>query len=698
MDARPGLGLDVGSYVAWIGAFVETVMGSGGSALLSGDAGIGKSTLLDAAAEEARRRGVRVLRAEGAEFESDLSYAVLNQLLRPVLAELDGLDPPLRDALRVALGLGAGAAPSPLAMANATLALLERVGRDAAVALIVDDVQWVDAPSGVVLGMVARRTAGTRIGVLLGARPGRSTMLSSAVATERVVGPLPATAARGLVLRVQPGLSYFVRERLLQVSGGNPLALIELAAAVAADPDATVASGPTLPLTQRLQGLYTDRVRRLPGRTRVLLLAAALEPACDGSVLRSVGGGGDVTDELAPAASDGLVELGRRTAVRFVHPLARAAVVSLAGLDERARSHRLLADALVADPARRAWHLGQASTGPDEEIAGLLDEAAPEVFARGDAAGAIAAMARAADLSPTSAARARRLAKAAWFGVCMTSDGAVAERLLAAAHEADPAVDDALFAAAALPYLAIDGHGDVDAVHALLLKVYRETDFVEGPDGIAEVLGGHVTLASFTMRTDIWDSHRAALRRLGARARIADVLLDTFARGPVAPKLAMLPDLDAAVAQLGESDDFRHITIVASAATMVDRLEGCRPALERMIARPGGDDTNVLVALALHMLSCQARPRRLGRSRADRRRRTGPRGHGHPGRVARRRVGGPPRPDGGARRRWRASARPWPNEVCGRPGGSRRPSATSSARRTRSVERNGYAATSCCAA
>src|SRR3954447_5676783 len=124
MDARPGLGLDVGSYVAWIGAFVETVMGSGGSALLSGDAGIGKSTLLDAAAEEARRRGVRVLRAEGAEFESDLSDAVLNQLLRPVLAELDGLDPPLQDALRVGLGLGASAVPSPLAMANAALAEL----------------------------------------------------------------------------------------------------------------------------------------------------------------------------------------------------------------------------------------------------------------------------------------------------------------------------------------------------------------------------------------------------------------------------------------------------------------------------------------------------------------------------------------------------------------------------------------------
>ncbi len=198
--------------------------------------------------------------------------------------------------------------------------------------------------------------------------------------------------------------------------------------------------------------------------------------------------------------------------------------------------------ALAGDPARRAWHLGQACTGPDEDIARQLDEAAPEVFARGDAGGAIATMTRAAHLSPTSAARARRLAKASWFGVCMTGDGVVAERLLAAAHEADPAVDDALFAAATLPYLALDGHGDVD----------------------------------------------------------------TFNRGPVGPKLAMLPDLDAAVAGLTDSDDFRHVVIVASAATYLDQMQDCRPALQRMVDMNGADGTNALLGLALQQLGQQA--------------------------------------------------------------------------------------------
>jgi len=188
----------------------------------------------------------------------------------------------------------------------------------------------MDPPSTVVLGMVARRAAATRIGLLMAARSSHPTLLSDAVAVERLVGPLPPRAARELALREQPGLSHFVRERLLQECGGNPLALIELGAALAADPDTTLASGQTLPLSQRLLRLYADRIRRLPEPTRALLLAAALEPSCDGAVLRSVGGG-DAAVEFAPAVRDGLAELGRNAAVRFAHPLVRSAVVSLAG-------------------------------------------------------------------------------------------------------------------------------------------------------------------------------------------------------------------------------------------------------------------------------------------------------------------------------------------------------------------------------
>jgi hypothetical protein len=592
--------------VAWLGACLDTMISSGGSVLLSGDAGIGKSTLLDAAAAEARRRGARVLRAEGAEFESDLSYSALNQLMRPVFDELDAMEQPLRQALEVALGLRDGTAPSPLTVANAAVALLVRAAGDSSVAVVVDDIQWVDPPSTVVLGMVARRTSGTRIGLIMAARSGHSTLLSSAVTAERVVGPVTAAAARDLVLREQPALTYFARERLVEVAGGNPLALIELGTAIACDPDAIVVSGSTLPLTQRLRLLYADRLRRLPKKTWVLLLSAALEPSCDGSILRSVGGGADAAARILPAVQDGLVELGPGAMVRFTHPLARSAVVSLASLDERAHSHRLLADALVDDPARRAWHLRQASIGPDEGIARQLDEAAPQVFARGDARNAIAAMTRAADLSATPATRAQRLAKAAWFGVARTSDRAVAQRLLSAAHQADPAVGDALFAAAVLPYLAVDGHSDVDAVHALLVKLYGETDFAEGPDELVWVLNAHLTLASSAVRTDIWDSHSAALRRLGARASVGQVLLDTFMRGPVAPKLAMLPTLDAAVAGLDGSDDFHHIVSVASAAARLDQMEGCRSALERMIGRYGEDGTNVLFVLAMQLLGIHA--------------------------------------------------------------------------------------------
>ena len=592
--------------VAWIVAFVDRLVHVGGSVLLSGDPGIGKSALLDVGVRGVRRWGVPVLRAEGVEFESDLPYSTLNQLLRPVLDELGTLPPPLADALQVALGLRTGAAPAPLTVANAVIALLGPVGGAAYVVLAVDDVQWVDRPSAVVLGLVARRTAATRIGLLLAVRSGHPTLLSSAVATERVVGPLTPAAARDLVRRTQPGLTYFVRERLLNEAGGNPLALIELGAALAADPDTTLVSGQTLPLSQRLLRLYADRIRRLPDATRALLLAAALEPSSDGPVLRAVAGRLDLAAELTPAVVDGLVDLHRGDDVLFTHPLVRSAVVALAEPDRRAGCHRLLAAAHARDPVRRAWHLGQASTGPDEHIARLLDEAAPEVFARGDAGGAIAAMTRAADLSPAPSDRARRLAKAAWFGVSMTGDSAVAQRLLAAAQESDPTADGALLAAAVLPYFVLEGRGDVDAVHALLQKLYRDTDLVAGPLEIREVLTAHVTLAFFTARTDVWDSHNAALGRLGARARVSDVLFDVFGRGPVAPRLAMLPALEQAVAGLGDSEDFRHIATVGNAAFWLDPMPACRPALERVVARYGGDDANVLVMFALHVLARHA--------------------------------------------------------------------------------------------
>ena len=597
--------------LAWIGSFLGAVPTSGGSVLLSGDPGIGKSALLDEAAAEARLRGLAVLRAEGVEFESDVSYAALHQLVRPVLPELDGVDRLFHEALTVALRLRSGADPAPLAVVNGALALLGRVAGGSGLVPVVDDVQWVDRASAAALGMIARRTSGTRIGLLLAARSGHSTLLSSVVAEERTVGPLPAAAARGLVRREHPGLTPLARERLVAVSGGNPLALIELGAELGAYPDATETSGPTLPLTRRLRLLYAERLRRLPGTTRVLLLAAALEPAADGPVLRSVGAVGaaglDVPAALDPAVRDGLVDLGRAGrdqggTVRFAHPLIRSAVVALAELDERARCHRSLAEALVDDPVRRAWHLGQASTGPDEDLAALLDEAAPEVLARGDSSGAIAAMIRAADLSTTPAARARRLARAAWFGARLSGDAVVAQRLLAAAQRSDPTAAGALLAAAVLPYAVVDGRADLDTVHDVLRRLYAETDFATVPDEIHEVLLAHAMLATCANRADIWDSHGAAQRRLGARARVGDVLYSTFTRGAVAPRLGMLADLDAAIAALDDGDDLTHITMVGNAAARLDQSDAYRPALERALARYGGDDTNVLVIVVLAQL------------------------------------------------------------------------------------------------
>lgn len=592
---------------AWLRLVLGRCADGGVSALLTGDAGIGKSVLLDAAARDAAEHGMVVLRAEGVEFESDLTYATLNQLLHPALAELPELDPGLRDGLAIALGLRSGDPPAPLTVATATLRLMARAGGGRPVLAVIDDVQWADPPSATVLSLVARRTTGTRVGLLLAARSEHPTLLARAVTTTRTVGPLPAAAARDLLDARHPGLTVFVRERLLADAAGNPLALLELGAAIATGDRSAAADEETVPLSERLRLLFADRVDTLPPVTRDVLLAAALEPACTLSDLQGISRGTDVRAELQLAVDLRLVAPDGADAIRFTHPLTRSAVVTLAPPAARERCHRRLAVALGRDPARRAWHLGRATSGPDDEVAAALDEAAPEIFRRGDARGAVVAMTRAADLSTTPESQARRLATAAWYGACMAGDAAYADVLLARAHEADPSVDTTLAAAAALPYLALNGHGDVDAVNGVLGRIYETTDFSEAPPALLhEVFAAHDTLASLTRRGDIFDDAGAALRRLGPRARVADVLLNTFNRGPVIPKVRMLPTLEAEIADLDTSDDLRHIVIVCVSALITDRGGGCRAALGRVVARCGSDRTNVLLILALQLLAEEA--------------------------------------------------------------------------------------------
>ena len=145
-------------------AFLDRAYNDGGAFLISGEAGVGKSVLIDAAAADAASTGFIVLRATGAQFEAHVSFAGLHQVLYPLLKNLDQLDELQRRALDSAFGGRQGAAPDRMAISHAALELLVRSTAAAAVLIVVDDMPWLDQVSAMILGFVARRTAGTRIG------------------------------------------------------------------------------------------------------------------------------------------------------------------------------------------------------------------------------------------------------------------------------------------------------------------------------------------------------------------------------------------------------------------------------------------------------------------------------------------------------------------------------------------------------
>ena len=156
-----------GRELALIGAFLDRAATAGEALLLCGEAGAGKTALLDAAASEP---GTRVLRAAGVEFEADMAYSALHQVLIPLHEELSQLSDTHRAALNVALGFGEGPAPDRLVVSNAALTLLRDTAATRPILVVVDDLPWLDRASAGVLGFVARRLTGSRVGFLAASR------------------------------------------------------------------------------------------------------------------------------------------------------------------------------------------------------------------------------------------------------------------------------------------------------------------------------------------------------------------------------------------------------------------------------------------------------------------------------------------------------------------------------------------------
>ncbi|GGN91305.1 hypothetical protein GCM10011579_088050 [Streptomyces albiflavescens] len=235
------------------------------------------------------------------------------------------------------------------------------------------------------LGFVARRLVGSRIGFLAASREGSDSFFESSGLTERRLEPLDDASSAELLALAHPDVSPAVR-RIAAEARGNPLALVELPVALSAEQRATLAAMPTvLPLSERLQAIFASRVAELPGHSRELLLIAALDGSGDLASVEAAAAGRAAVDDLAPAEQNRLVTISAdNRRLSFRHPLIGSAVVELATASERRRAHQALADALRDQLERRAWHLGEAALGPDETVAGLLEEAARHRLQRGD--------------------------------------------------------------------------------------------------------------------------------------------------------------------------------------------------------------------------------------------------------------------------------------------------------------------------
>jgi DNA-binding CsgD family transcriptional regulator len=409
--------------------------GRGSGVVVRGEAGIGKSALLDHARRSAK--GFEVLDARGLQVESELPFVALADLVRPALASIDALPARQAAAIRGALALGPPVESDRFAVAAATLSLLATVAERQPVLAVVDDAHWIDAASREALLFAARRLAADPVLVIFAVREGEGESFDESGLPEVVVGPLEKEAADELVEALTgERATAAVRAEVVAATGGNPLAMVEMAGSLTHDQLSGGATlGEALPAAATVERAFLRRTAALSAGARAALLVAAagtsdqigeIESAC----------------VLAGADPEGLLEaeraglLRRDRGIEFQHPLLRAAVYRDAAPEERRRAHGALARALGAAAAaeRRAWHLAASAEGYDGEAANALSHIAAEARKRGGLTAAARALERSAELTEDSSARTRRLFDAAsnWY---LSAGSAQARRLLDAASE-----------------------------------------------------------------------------------------------------------------------------------------------------------------------------------------------------------------------------------------------------------------------
>lgn len=595
---------------AEIGALLDGARSArGGALVVRGEAGIGKTALL----EDARERAVdmHVVAVRGVESEAELPFAGLHRLLRPALHLVAQLPTPQANALEGALGLSEGSSYERFLVFAACLSLLSELSERRPVLCIVDDAHWLDTLSAEALLFAARRVEAEGIVILFAARDDDVRTFEARDVPSLRLGGLGADAVALLLERgAGKAAAPAVRDRIAELTGGNALALLELPGALT---DAQLAGAErlpdTLPLTQQVENVFLERVRRLSDvAQRFLLVCAADDTGSLTVITRAAGAAGVAADALAEAETAGLIGVSGAQ-LAFRHPLVRSAVYAAATSTDRRSAHRALAVALAEDDEqadRRAWHLAASALEHDEEIVAALDGAALRAKERAGFLAASKALARAAELSADPEGRGRRLVEAARCARISGADGDAVEL----ASRARPLVTDPLLrseialavGAAAFrcgkpidgvqPLLDAAGEvSSIDPAKAVQLLVWAMPCAISG--GTSSALGEVAAVAATVVR----DGDGGPLHIANALAAIS---------GAIAGEAAVHHDvLEEAFAWAATATDPLDVSTVGVAALYTGDHEHSAALLDRAVALARARGEFGLLAESLTMRAFQ---------------------------------------------------------------------------------------------
>lgn len=529
--------------------------------VLSGEAGIGKTALLEHLTESAT--ACSVLRAHGVESDMELAFAGLQQLCAPVLTHRSGLPQPQREALEQAFGLGdVGASPSRFLVGLAVLGLLAAAAQDRPVLCVIDDVQWLDHVSAQTLFFVARRLQAESVGLVFALR---APIEGSVGLPALKITGLADNHARRLVESAFPGrLDADVLDRVVAESRGNPLALVQSAQYTDAF-DPAQGHGRVRPVAAGIEQRYQRLIEALPDETRMFLLVAAAEPVGDPALLLHALAHLDLKPAvMTPARDAGLIHLDLR--VQFEHPLARSVAYRIATVDQRRQAHSALAAVTDpgVDPDRQAWHRALAADGADEQVASDLERSATRARQRGGTVSAATFLTRAVELTPDLATRSERALVAAEAHWEVAAFGR-ARHLLATA-ELGPLTDVQRGRLAQLrtrvAFASARAEGDpgalVDAVtqFTTVAHVLETLDPALATETYLEALTAamYVGRSGGTLTTEVAASARAALAKVPPRSPlelVTHALAERLVTGPVAAMPALRRALEAVIEATG---------------------------------------------------------------------------------------------------------------------------------------------------